>query len=163
MSYQNKFLVILISTVLVFYAVVGGLLGRDAASGGAYSPLNIFLEVLTKIGKNYVEAPNLSKVTHGALLGLLESLDPYSTYLTAREYARYQKSRTSGDGDIGLELSKEKALGYISVIHPIEGGAADKAGVRSGDVIESIEGVTTRNISLLQGRLPAFRGCRFSG
>ena len=149
MSYRNKFLVILVSTVLVFYCVVGGLLGRDGG-GQSYAPLSIFIEVLAKIQGVYVEDPNLSKVMHGALLGLLESLDPYSTYLTAEEYRRYQKSRTSGDGDIGLELSKERSLGYIKVIHPIEGSAAETSGVKPGDIIESIDGVTTRNIGLVQ-------------
>ena len=148
MSYRNKFLVILVSTVLVFYSVVGGLLGRDGGDG--YAPLSIFIEVLGKIQGVYVEDPNLSKVMHGALLGLLESLDPYSTYLTAEEYRRYQKTRTSGDGDIGLDLSKERSLGYIRVIHPIEGSAAEESGVKPGDIIESIDGVTTRNIGLVQ-------------
>lgn len=149
MSYRNKFLVILVSTVLVFYSVVGGLLGRDGGGEG-YAPLNIFMEVLSKIQGVYVEDPNLSKVMHGALLGLLESLDPYSTYLTAEEYRRYRKTRTSGDGDIGLDLSKERSLGYIRVIHPIEGSAAAESGVKPGDIIESIDGVTTRNIGLVQ-------------
>lgn len=149
MSYRNKFLVILVSTVLVFYSVVGGLLGRDGGGEG-YAPLSIFIEVLGKIQGVYVEDPNLSKVMHGALLGLLESLDPYSTYLTAEEYRRYQRTRTSGDGDIGLDLSKERSLGYIRVIHPIEGSAAEESGVKPGDIIESIDGVTTRNIGLVQ-------------
>ena len=149
MSYRNKFLVILVSTVLVFYSVVGGLLGRDGGGDG-YAPLSIFIEVLGKIQGVYVEDPNLSKVMHGALLGLLESLDPYSTYLTAEEYRRYRKARTSGDGDIGLDLSKERSLGYIRVIHPIEGSAAAESGVKPGDIIESIDGVTTRNIGLVQ-------------
>lgn len=149
MSYRNKFLVILVSTVLVFYSVVGGLLGRDGGGEG-YAPLSIFIEVLGKIQGVYVEDPNLSKVMHGALLGLLESLDPYSTYLTAEEYRRYRKTRTSGDGDIGLDLSKERSLGYIRVIHAIEGSAAEESGVKPGDIIESIDGVTTRNIGLVQ-------------
>ncbi len=149
MSYRNKFLVILVSTVLVFYSVVGGLLGRDGGGEG-YAPLSIFIEVLGKIQGVYVEDPNLSKVMHGALLGLLESLDPYSTYLTAEEYRRYQRTRSSGDGDIGLDLSKERSLGYIRVIHPIEGSAAEESGVKPGDIIESIDGVTTRNIGLVQ-------------
>lgn len=149
MSYRNKFLVILVSTVLVFYSVVGGLLGRDGGGQG-YAPLSIFIEVLGKIQGVYVEDPNLSKVMHGALMGLLESLDPYSTYLTAEEYRRYRNTRTSGDGDIGLDLSKERSLGYIWVIHPIEGSAAEESGVKPGDIIESIDGVTTRNIGLIQ-------------
>ena len=90
MSYRNKFSLIIVSALLVCYAVVGGLMVRGVGQEGAYSQLAIFNEVLAKIKGNYVEDPDLSKVMHGALLGLLESLDPYSTYLTAEEYARYQ-------------------------------------------------------------------------
>lgn len=147
---RNKFLLIVLSTVFVFYAVVGGLLGRATEREGAYSQLSVFTEVLSKIKTSYVEDPNLTEVMHGALRGLLESLDPYSTYLSADEYTRYKKHRTNGNGDLGLELSKEKMLGYAYVIHPIEGGPADKADVRPGDVIESVEEVSTRDISLIQ-------------
>ena len=126
MNYRNKFLLIVLSAFLVFYAVVGGLLGRASAKEGAYTQLSIFNEVLSKIRNSYVEDPNLSEVMHGALRGLLESLDPYSTFLTADEYSRYKKYKTNGNGDIGLELSKEKVLGYVYVIHPIEGGQEKK-------------------------------------
>ena len=150
MNYRNKFLLIIVSTVFVFYAVVGGLLGRATAKEGAYTQLSVFNEVLSKIRSSYVEDPNLTEVMHGALRGLLESLDSYSTYLTPDEYSRYRKHKTNGNGDVGLELSKEKILGYVYVIHPIEGGPADKAGVKAGDVIESIEEFSTRDISLIQ-------------
>lgn len=150
MKYRNKLILIIVSTLFVFYAVVGGLLGRVPDKEGSYSQLSVFNEVLAKIRTNYVEDPNLTEVMHGALRGLLESLDPYSTFLTADEYSRYKKHKTNGNGDVGVELSKEKMLGYAYVIHPIEGGSADKAGVKSGDVIESVEDVSTRDISLLQ-------------
>ena len=151
MSYRNKFLLIVLSTMFVFYAVVGGLLlGRVAAKDGSYTQLAIFNEVLYKIKSSYVEEPNVTEVMHGALRGLLESLDSYSTYMSAEEYARYKKHKSNGNGDIGLELSKEKVLGYVYVIHSIEGGSANKAGVKAGDVIESIEDVSTRDISLIQ-------------
>jgi len=147
---RNKFLVIVLSTAFVFYAVVGGLLGRATEREGSYSQLSVFNEVLVKIRNSYVEDPNLTEVMNGALRGLLESLDSYSTYLSPDEYSRYKKHKTNGNGGLGLELSKEKMLGYAYVIHPIEGAPADKAGVRPGDVIESIEEVSTRDISLLQ-------------
>ncbi len=150
MNYRSKFLLILVSTIFVAYAAVGGVLGRATAKEGTYSQLSIFNEVLAKIRSNYVEDPNLTEVMHGALRGLLESLDPYSTFLSADEHARYKNHKTNGNGGAGLELSKEKILGYVYVIHPIEGGAADKAGVKAGDVIESIEEVSTRDISLVQ-------------
>lgn len=147
---RNKFVVIVLSTIFVFYAVVGGLLGRATERPGSYSQLSVFNEVLSKIRNSYVEDPNLGEVMNGALRGLLESLDSYSTYLSPDEYSRYKKHKTNGNGGLGLELSKEKMLGYAYVIHPIESGPADKAGVKAGDVIESIEEVSTRDISLLQ-------------
>ena len=147
---RNKFVVVLLSTIFVFYAVVGGLLGRATEREGSYSQLSVFNEVLSKIRNSYVEDPNLGEVMNGALRGLLESLDSYSTYLSPDEYSRYKKHKTNGNGGLGLELSKEKMLGYAYVIHPIESGPADKAGVKPGDVIESIEEVSTRDISLLQ-------------
>ena len=147
---RNKFFVVVLSTIFVFYAVVGGLLGRATEREGSYSQLSVFNEVLAKIRNSYVEDPNLGEVMNGALRGLLESLDSYSTYLSPDEYSRYKKHKTNGNGGLGLELSKEKMLGYAYVIHPIEGGPADKAGVNPGDVIESIEEVSTRDISLLQ-------------
>jgi carboxyl-terminal processing protease len=150
MSYRNKFSLILISTIFVFYAVVGGLLGRVTAKEGAYSQLSVFNEVLSKIRTSYVEEPNITEVMHGALRGLLESLDSYSAFLTADEYDRYRKHKANGNADIGLDLSKEKLLGYAYVVHPIEGCAGGRAGVKAGDVIESIEDVSTRDISLLQ-------------
>jgi carboxyl-terminal processing protease len=147
---RNKFLLIVLSAVFVFYAVVGGLLGREAEKDGSYSQLSVFSEVLSKIRSSYVEDPNLTEVMQGALRGLLESLDPYSTYLSPDEFSRFKKHKTNGSGDIGVELSKEKMLGYAYVIHPISGGPADKAGIRAGDVIESVEEVSTRDTSLLQ-------------
>jgi carboxyl-terminal processing protease len=147
---RNKFVVVVLSTIFVFYAVVGGLLGRATEREGSYAQLSVFNEVLSKIRNSYVEDPNLGEVMNGALRGLLESLDSYSTYLSPDEYSRYKKHKTNGNGGLGLELSKEKMLGYAYVIHPIEGGPADKAGVNPGDVIESIEEVSTRDISLIQ-------------
>ena len=150
MSYRNKFLLILVSSAIVFYAVVGGMLGRVSEKDGSYSQLSVFNEVLSKVRTSYVEDPNITQVMHGALRGLLESLDPYSTYLSPDEYSRYKKHKSNGNGDVGLELSKEKMLGYVYVIHPIEGGPAEKSGVKAGDIIESIEDVSTRDISLVQ-------------
>ena len=93
---RNKFVVILLSTIFVFYAVVGGLLGRATEREGSYSQLSVFNEVLSKIRNSYVEDPNLGEVMNGALRGLLESLDSYSTYLSPDEYSRYPKYRCLG-------------------------------------------------------------------
>jgi carboxyl-terminal processing protease len=150
MNYRNKMALIAVSMLFVTYAVVGGFLHRVKASDDSYSQLSIFNEVLSKIRSSYVEDPNLTLVMNGALRGLLESLDPYSTYLSAEEYSRYKKNKNNGQAGIGLELSKEPQLGLIYIIHPIAGGPADQLGIKAGDYIESIEDVSTRDISLVQ-------------
>jgi carboxyl-terminal processing protease len=150
MNYRNKLVLIALSIVFVSYAVIGGFLNRVKASEDSYSQLSVFNEVLAKIRSSYVEDPNIALVMNGALRGLLESLDPYSTYLSPEEYARYKKNKNNGEAGVGLELSKEPQLGLIYVIHAIAGAPADQLGIKSGDYIESIEDVSTRDISLIQ-------------
>jgi carboxyl-terminal processing protease len=88
-------------------------------------------------------------VTSGALHGLLESLDPQSSYLTAREYTEYkQKQAANASGDAGLTLSKR--FGYIIVVSVLPESPAEKAGIHSGDIFESVAGFTTRDMSVGQ-------------
>src|SRR6266496_344261 len=85
----------------------------------------------------------------GALHGLLESLDPQSSYLTPREYAEYkQKVASTNPGDTGLTLSKR--YGYIIVVSVLPESPAEKAGIHSGDIFESVSGFTTREMSVGQ-------------
>src|SRR3990172_5589787 len=94
-----------ISLLVVAYVVGGSLLGRTAGEG-AYKQLAVFGEVLSQIHANYVEEPNLQRVTVGALHGLLTELDPYSGYLSPREYAEYQQKQPPPEGRVGVVLSK---------------------------------------------------------
>jgi carboxyl-terminal processing protease len=88
-------------------------------------------------------------VTAGSLHGLLESLDPESSYLTPREYTEYkQKQQNAGTGETGLSLSKR--FGYVIVISVLPDSAAEKAGIHSGDIFESVAGFTTRDMSVGQ-------------
>lgn len=86
-------------------------------------------------------------VTNGALHGLLESLDANSSYLDPTEYKDY-RARKEGKASIGAAVSKR--YGYAAVISVIPGGPAEKAGIESGDIIEAIEGKTTRDMSLAE-------------
>jgi carboxyl-terminal processing protease len=96
-----------------------------------------------------VDEPNMHLVTAGALHGLLESLDPESSYLTPREYTEYkQKTASSNPGDTGLTLSKR--YGYVIVISVLPESPAEKAGIHSGDIFESVAGFTTREMSVGQ-------------
>ncbi len=151
MNKKAKALVIVLSCVVVFYAVVGGLIGKESNSGGAYKQLQVFSEVLLRVRKDYVEDPNMKLVSEGALRGLLESLDPYSSYLTPQEVAQLNSPSAKDKGNIGLEISKR--FGYINVVTTIPGSPADRAGLVTGDIIEAINGISTRDVSVQQARM----------
>ena len=136
-------------SVLIFcYAGIGHVLGRTP-DDKAYKSLTVYGEVLQKIQTDYVDDPNMRTVTAGALHGLLESLDAQSSYLTPREYEDYKKkSSNPGTGEAGLTLSKR--YGYIIVLSVLPDSPGTKAGIRSGDLLESIGGFTTRDMSVGQ-------------
>jgi len=140
--------VLFVSVVIFCYAGLGHVLGRTS-DDKTYKSLTVYSEVLQKIQQDYVDEPNLHLVTTGSLHGLLESLDPQSSYLTPREYTEYkQKVTTHALGDSGLTLSKR--FGYIIVISVLPDSPAEKAGIHSGDILESVAGFTTRDMSVGQ-------------
>src|SRR5262250_201940 len=140
---------IICASVAIFcYAGIGHVLGRTP-DDKAYKSLTVYSEVLQKIQQDYVDEPNMHLVTAGALHGLLESLDPESSYLTPREYTEYkQKLASTTPGDTGLTLSKR--YGYVIVVSVLPESPAEKAGIHSGDIFESVAGFTTREMSVGQ-------------
>src|SRR6266850_358476 len=78
---KSKYAILLISSVLVIYAIVGSMLGRVSAQNGSFSQLSIFTEVLSRIQNDYVDDPNIKGAMDGAIRGLVESVDPYGGYL----------------------------------------------------------------------------------
>jgi carboxyl-terminal processing protease len=153
MSKSTKLIVLALSFLIASFVVLGGL-GVKAKTNddGSYRQLGVYSEVLSRIRTEYVEEPNIPAVTNGALHGLLESLDANSSYLDPAEYKDY-KQRKEGKAGIGAAVSKR--YGYAAVISVIPGGPADKADIASGDIIEAIEGKSTREMSLaeIDGRL----------
>ena len=151
-SNRVKAVVLTISLVLILFMIVGGLGVYASSTGkgneGAYKELGVYSEVLSRIRSEYVEEPNMPTVTDGALHGLLESLDPNSSYLSPGEYKKYKARRAEGKGDIGATVSKR--FGYAAIVSVIPGGPAEKAGAENGDIIEAIEGKSTREMSLAE-------------
>src|SRR5258708_8037815 len=140
--------IIFVSVAISCYAGIGYVLGRTP-DDKAYKSWPVYGEVLQKIQSDYVDEPNMRLVTAGSLHGLLESLDAQSSYLTPREYTEYkQKVQSAGTGETGLNLSKR--FGYIIVISVLPDTPAEKAGIRSGDIFESVAGFTTRDMSVGQ-------------
>ena len=148
MSKKVKAVILTVSIAIVLLTIAGGLGVRAASNDGAYRQLGVYSEVLSRIRSEYVEEPNIPQVTDGALHGLLESLDPNSSYMTAAEYKQYRAHKSDGKGQIGATISKR--FGYGAVISVIPGGPADKAGIENGDIFEAIEGRTTREMSLAE-------------
>jgi len=151
MSTKLKVTVIASSLAILLFTLVGGFVSvRASSNDGAYRQLSVYSEVLSRIRLEYVEEPNIGGVTEGALHGLLESLDANSSYLSAEEYKHYKTMKTGGKADIGATVSKR--FGYAAVVAVIPGGPAEKAGVDNSDIIESIEGKSTHDMSLAEIR-----------
>jgi carboxyl-terminal processing protease len=145
---------VLVSSFAVLLFVVAGSIGlggvHASTNDGSYRQMQVYSEVLSRVQSEYVEDPNIPKVTDGALHGLVESLDANSSYLTAAAYKAYKAHKSEAKGEIGATVSKR--FGYADVVSVLPGSAAEKAGIESTDIFESIEGQSTRDMSLLEIR-----------
>ncbi len=158
MSFRGKMWTLLISGVIAAYVMVGGLpfvgtmLQTQAQQpiNDAGAQLRIFESVLQHIQNDYVDEPNLEKVRNGALRGLASGLDPYSSYLTADQVRAFNDPANSKKVGIGAEFSQLSQ--YLYVISVTKGSNADRAGLKTGDVIEYIENQATRDISLYDAK-----------
>src|SRR6202158_5177138 len=151
MSMKTKAAILVTSFAVLLFVVVGSLGGVHASSNdGSYRQLQVYSEVLSRVRSEYVEEPNIPRVTDGALHGLLESLDSNSSYLTAEAYKQYKTHKQESKGEIGATISKR--FGYADVVSVLPGSPAEKAGIEATDIFESIEGQSTRSMSVLEMR-----------
>ena len=144
------------ATSVVIFAALGlgyilgefGWLGVHAGDeqSAAYSQMRVYAEVLRKIQNYYVTEPNIPEVTNGALHGLLDSLDPDSSYLSATEYKVYKDRPATDNAQVGLTVSKR--FGYATIVNVLPGSPADQDHLRDGDVIDLIEGQSTHDLPL---------------
>jgi len=128
-----------------------GLFGvhAEGEQDGAYKQMRVYAEVLQKIQSDYVTQPNMTNVTDGALHGLLDSLDSDSSYLTPSEYKIYKEH--PGTAQVGLVVSKR--YGYGAIVSVLPGSPASTQHLADGDIIEAVEGHSTREMSLAVLRL----------
>jgi carboxyl-terminal processing protease len=134
------------STCIVVLLLLGARSGGAVAHDDVYGHLKVYTEVLERIKLEYVEEPDMKSVTLGAINGLLESVDPFASYLNADQYRQYEKGVDTGKAGVGLVLAKR--YGYVAVVDAIPGSPADKANIITGDLIESINNVATRDMPL---------------
>jgi len=151
MSRLARVAIVTLSVIVFLYVGLGYVLGKTS-DDKTYRSLSVFGEVLQHVQEDYVDEPNMVLVTAGALHGLLESLDPLSGYLSPREYADYRdRMKNAQHGEAGMALSKR--FGYIVVVSVVPDGPAEKAGMRSGEILEAIGGFSTRDMSVGQAAL----------
>ncbi len=146
MNRSFKFVFVTTSALLAVMLLLGSVMGKTTSPDDPYRHLGVFADVLMKIKSDYVEEPNVKNVTVGAVNGLLESVDPFASYLTADQYKSYLKTKDEHKADVGLILSRR--FGYVSVVGALPGSPAAKAGLGTGDMIETIKGVATRDMPL---------------
>ena len=153
MSSRIKYFVVSSSTCLTVLLLGGGVLGKGATtnSDDTLKHIGVFTDVVAHIKTEYVEEPDMKSVTVGALNGLLEAIDPFASYLNADQYKDYLKNKDVKRADVGLILSKK--FGWFGVVGTIPNSPAAKAGFTTGDMIESIKGIATRDMPLAYASL----------
>ena len=135
------------TALLVAAAFAGGaatshFAGATTQAASPYSPLDQLARVLVIVENQYVEPTQRTKITEGAIKGMVSELDPHSAYLPPDEFAIFQGETSGKFGGVGVEVDFRND--YVTVIAPIEGSPAARAGVRPGDQILAIDGKPMR-------------------
>jgi len=121
--------------------------GLALAQEDRFGPLKRFSQVLDLVENNYVKNVTRQELIDGAIVGMLQQLDPHSSFLSKEDFKEMQVSTSGEFSGIGIEISVEN--GRITVISPIDDTPADKAGLKAGDIIVEIEGQSTQDMSLM--------------
>ncbi|MFM2349437.1 MAG: hypothetical protein RIR04_403 [Pseudomonadota bacterium] len=113
-----------------------------------YQQLDLFGDVFERIRAQYVEETDSKKLIEAAVNGMLTSLDPHSSYMSAEDYAAMQVETKGEFGGLGIEVTQED--GYVKVVSPIDGTPADKAGITTGDLIIKVDGKSVNGLTMDQ-------------
>jgi carboxyl-terminal processing protease len=119
-----------------------------AAASDTYRQLNLFGDVFERVRADYVESPDDSALIESAIDGMLASLDPHSSYLSAKDFKDMQVQTSGKFGGLGIEVTMEE--GIIKVVSPIDDTPAARAGILGGDLIIALDGETVQGLNLNQ-------------
>ena len=148
MTLKTRLSVLFISTPVLAFVVVGGLMGKQPSGDQPYQHLRVFDDVVSLVMSSYVEPVKVDRVMEGAMRGLADGLDPDSAVLSAKQVKALEAGETLPDGDVGLELTRQS---YLRVISARDGSPAAKAGLQTGDYVRAIDSTPTRDMSVFEG------------
>ena len=141
---KKKFILILLTIVFFIFSKIS----FAANDENIYNKIDLFGEVLDKINKEYVEEVNQSDAMDAAINGVLQSLDPYSAYMSPETF-KEMETETSGEfGGLGIEVGME--FGVVKVITPMDDSPAAREGVKAGDYIVKINGIQVQGKTLTE-------------
>jgi len=148
---KKKFILISLTIVSFFFSKIS----FAANDENIYDKIDLFGEVLDKINKEYVEEINQSDAMDAAINGILQSLDPYSAYMSPETFKEMETETSGKFGGLGIEVGME--FGVVKVITPMDGSPAEREGVKAGDYIVKINGIQvqgktlTKAVELMRG------------
>ncbi len=137
---QRRLIVTIPAFLFLLTLLVGGVFLKDVVAAGKniYDELYVFNEVLRLIGDFYVEEVPADSLIEGAIVGMLDQLDPHSNYMDAKRFKEMEERNRGSYSGIGISFQIRN--GNLTVISPIEGGPSYDLGIRTGDIITHIEG-----------------------
>jgi carboxyl-terminal processing protease len=142
-----KGIILLVLIVIFFVFEIKGKI-FFAETEDPYENLKIFSDVLAILQRSYVEEVDTKKLIYGSISGMLEVLDPHSTFMPPDIYKEMQVETKGTFGGIGIEITIKR--GILTIISPIEGTPAYRAGIKAGDIIIRINNDYTKNITLME-------------
>jgi carboxyl-terminal processing protease len=119
---------------------------EDTGSSNVYEQLDLFGDIFERVRNQYVEDVDSEELIEAAINGMLTSLDPHSSYLSAKDFDDMQVQTRGEFGGLGIEVTQEE--GYVKVVSPMDDTPADKAGIEAGDFITHVNGESTLGLTL---------------
>ena len=153
MSKQRRALLSVTFILLVAVFTTGVIVGKGlrtalSAETEGYDELKVFSEVLSMVQKNYVEETKTKDLVYGAIRGMLNTLDPHSSFMTPEMYREIQVDTKGEFGGLGIQIGTKD--NRLTVIAPIDGTPAERAGIKAGDFIVKVDDLTTKDMTLME-------------
>jgi carboxyl-terminal processing protease len=154
----TKHWILITAASLVLVVTAGSYSQVRAGDEKTYETLKLFTEVLEELEKNYVDEVDADELIHNAIKGMVGNLDPHSSFMPPEAFGDLQDDTKGEFSGIGIVITTKE--GILTVVSPIEGTPAYKAGIQAGDIIVKIDGVSTKGMPLWEA-VGKMRGPRY--